>query len=99
MLININILACALLEKLKIDDPVGAVGVHWAAGFWAMIATGLFAEQIPGFGMVSEDGAFKGGHGSLLAYNISAALSITAWSGGCTLIIVSILLVNRCMFK
>ena len=83
------ILATSLLNVLKIDDPVGAFGVHWAAGTWAMIATGLFAEKIPGFGMAPEDGAFKGGNGHLLGINIAACLAISLWSGGCTFIIVS----------
>ena len=31
-----------LLEKLKIDDPVGAWPVHGLAGIWGGIATGIF---------------------------------------------------------
>jgi Amt family ammonium transporter len=31
-----------LLEKLKIDDPVGAFPVHGMAGVWGGIATGIF---------------------------------------------------------
>lgn len=31
--------------KLKIDDPVGAVGVHGAAAIWGVIAVGLFADS------------------------------------------------------
>ena len=35
--------------KLKIDDPVGAVGVHGAAAIWGVIAVGLFADSnLPG---------------------------------------------------
>ena len=33
-----------LLEKLKIDDPVGAWPVHGLAGMWGGIATGIFGE-------------------------------------------------------
>ena len=33
-------------QKLKVDDPVGAVSVHGVCGFWGTIACGLFnAEQ------------------------------------------------------
>lgn len=36
------ILATMLLEKLKIDDPVGAWPVHGVGGLWAGIATAIF---------------------------------------------------------
>jgi Amt family ammonium transporter len=32
-----------LVERLRIDDPVGAVAVHGMAGVWGTLATGLFA--------------------------------------------------------
>jgi Amt family ammonium transporter len=35
------------LDKLKIDDPVGAVPVHLVNGAWGVIATGLFAVGNP----------------------------------------------------
>jgi ammonium transporter, Amt family len=39
--------ASFLLEKMKIDDPVGAIPVHFANGLWGVLATGLFACGIP----------------------------------------------------
>jgi Amt family ammonium transporter len=33
-----------LLDKMKIDDPVGAWPVHGLAGLWGGIATGIFGE-------------------------------------------------------
>jgi len=68
-----------LLEKLQIDDPVGCFGVHYGAGLWAMIATGLFAEDS---GDAATTGIFRGGNGNILAYNIAGSLAITVWSGG-----------------
>jgi Amt family ammonium transporter len=39
--------ATALLDKLKIDDPVGAVPVHFFNGLWGVLAVGIFANGNP----------------------------------------------------
>lgn len=36
-----------LLEKLKIDDAVGAIPVHGVCGAWSLIAVGIFASGFP----------------------------------------------------
>ena len=36
-----------LLDKLRIDDPVGAIPVHLGCGIWGTLAAGLFANQLP----------------------------------------------------
>ncbi len=36
-----------LLDKLKIDDPVGAFPVHGICGVWGGIATGIFGTAFP----------------------------------------------------
>jgi Amt family ammonium transporter len=43
----IVILASTLLERLKIDDPVGAAPVHLFNGAWGVLALGLFASGNP----------------------------------------------------
>src|SRR6185436_17457534 len=35
--------AIELLEWFRIDDPIGAVPVHMAAGIWGTLSIGLFA--------------------------------------------------------
>ncbi len=41
---GISLGATLLLAKLKIDDAIGAVPVHCAAGIWGTLAVALFAE-------------------------------------------------------
>ena len=38
------VLAVAFIDKLKLDDPVGAIAVHLACGIWGTIAVGIFGE-------------------------------------------------------
>ncbi len=38
-------LAVVLIDKLKIDDPVGAIAVHGVNGFFGTAAVGVFAEE------------------------------------------------------
>ena len=48
----IAIIASELLEKYEIDDVVGAVPVHLAAGIWGTLAVGLFSDlEILGTGL------------------------------------------------
>jgi len=37
-------------DKMKIDDPVGAISVHGVNGFWGLIAVGLFSDGTYGAG-------------------------------------------------
>lgn len=46
-----------LLDKLKIDDPVGAWPVHGLCGVWGGIATGIFGDLPDG---IESVGAFVG---------------------------------------
>src|SRR6266498_3586642 len=39
----IAVVAVPLVERIGIDDPIGAVAVHGLAGVWGTVATGLFA--------------------------------------------------------
>ena len=38
----------ALVDKLKLDDPVGAVAVHLICGIWGTLAVGLFGSMASG---------------------------------------------------
>ncbi|MFA8018119.1 ammonium transporter [Bremerella cremea] len=39
------VLSCVFFDKLKIDDPVGAVSVHGVCGAWGTLAVGLFMKE------------------------------------------------------
>jgi len=42
----IYVLSSKVLVKLRIDDVVDAVPVHFSGGIWGLLATGLFAEPL-----------------------------------------------------
>ena len=64
-------------RNLKVDDPVGAVSVHGAAGLWGLLAVGVFANG--SYGDVS--GLIVGDVEQILAQLISMA-TVLAWSLG-----------------
>ncbi|OLU38939.1 adenylate cyclase [Erysipelotrichaceae bacterium NYU-BL-E8] len=64
--------------KLKIDDPVGAVPVHFACGIWGTIAVGLFAcgtDTMP-----VPVGLFYGGGFGQLGIQLIGLLSVGLWT-------------------
>jgi Amt family ammonium transporter len=42
---TIIVLGVALIDKLKLDDPVGAVAVHLICGIWGTLAVGIFGSM------------------------------------------------------
>ncbi len=40
----IIVFGVALIDKLKLDDPVGAVAVHLICGIWGTLAVGIFGQ-------------------------------------------------------
>ena len=54
----IVVLGVVLLDKLKVDDPVGAVSVHGFNGIWGTLAIGLFGQKALG---LHNNGLFYGG--------------------------------------
>jgi Amt family ammonium transporter len=74
--------AVLFFDRLKVDDPVGAVAVHGVNGLFGTIAVGFFAQ---------EDGLFFGGGTSLLITQIIGVLSIALFSFCLTYVIMSLL--------
>jgi Amt family ammonium transporter len=75
-------IAVLFFDRLKVDDPVGAVAVHGINGLFGTIAVGFFAQ---------EDGLFFGGGTSLLITQIIGVLSIALFSFCLTYVIMSLL--------
>lgn len=71
------VFSAELLEKLKIDDPVGAVPVHLVNGIWGTLAVGLFAS-IPG--NTGTTGLFYGGGLTLLISQFVGVVAIGFWT-------------------
>jgi len=70
--------AIRFVEGLKIDDPVGAFSVHGVAGFWGLLATGLFATTGSPVDN-SLEGLFYGGGFGLLTDQFIGGVAIAAF--------------------
>ena len=64
-------------QKLKVDDPVGAVGVHGICGCLGTILTGLFAYY--DFGNGEKLGLFYGGGIHFLGLQILGVVVVIVW--------------------
>lgn len=60
-------------QKLKIDDPVGAISVHGLCGATGTLLVGLFA---------TDGGLFYGGGAQLLGVQAIGVLAVAAWALG-----------------
>lgn len=75
------VFSCLMLDKLKIDDPVGAVSVHGVCGAWGTIAVGLF---------IAEGGLIAGETSQLISQIIGVGVAF-AWSFGVSFIIFNVI--------
>lgn len=73
----------------RVDDPVGAVAVHFCNGVWGTIAVGLFATPAaPSNELV---GLFYGGGASLLLTQLTGIVSVLAWTAVTMFIVFTII--------
>ena len=67
------VFAVSFIDKLKLDDPVGAIAVHLVCGIWGTLAVGIF-----GFSAVTNDaGEFLNASGNVVATLSEAANSLS----------------------
>ncbi|MFN8110513.1 MAG: ammonium transporter [Thermoleophilia bacterium] len=86
------------VEKLKIDDPLGALAAHGMAGIWGTLSIGLFGTStrmdpvIVGLlGKHSREGLFMGGGFTQLWVQFYGIVATMAFTGGmCFLVFLAI---------
>jgi ammonium transporter, Amt family len=71
-----------LLDRLKLDDPVGAISAHGAAGIWGTLAVGVFgganlAVQLLGT-LAYAAAAFVAAYGLFMAVKATVGLRVSA---------------------
>ena len=74
----IVVVAVIMVERMGVDDPVGAFSVHGVCGAWGLLATGLFATS----GSPVDDsvkGLFYGGGVEQLWYQFVGVIAIGAF--------------------
>jgi Amt family ammonium transporter len=74
------VLAADFIERIHIDDPVGAFAVHGACGIWGTLAIGLFGQPGLTFAPAGVDaatraGLFMGGGATLLGVQALGSLA------------------------
>ena len=75
-------LAVLFFDKIKVDDPVGAVAVHGVNGFFGTVAVGFFA---------AEGGLLFGGGVALLITQLIGVVTIGLFSFSITFILMKVL--------
>jgi len=81
-------------NKLKLDDPVGAISVHCVNGLWGTIALGLFADGTYGDGINGVAGGVKGlfyGDASQLFAQLIAVAVLFIWGFGVSFLFFKVL--------
>ncbi|MEE9278368.1 MAG: ammonium transporter [Dehalococcoidia bacterium] len=82
----IVVFSVEFFDRIHIDDPVGAISVHGAAGVWGTLSVGLFATKtLVGGG--ADYGLFTGGGIEQLGAQIIGILAVFGWVGVTSLIL------------
>ncbi|MFQ5741709.1 MAG: ammonium transporter, partial [Acidobacteriota bacterium] len=72
------VLSVLFFDRIKVDDPVGAISAHLTCGAWGTLAIGLFAEDrfSPG---TTGNGLFFGGGPDLFVTQLVGVLAVGAF--------------------
>ena len=77
----IVVVSVLFFDKVKIDDPVGAISVHGVCGLWGLLSVGLFSTYDDAFLLREDAGLIYGGGFDQLAVQALMAVIILAWVG------------------
>jgi Amt family ammonium transporter len=73
-------------DKVKLDDPVGALSVHLVCGVFGTIAVGLFADSSAAPVTGPANGLFFGGGFEQLWYQLVGVVTVGAYTLGVSLV-------------
>ena len=76
------VLSVLMFDRLKVDDPVGAISVHGICGIWGTLAVGLFGGANLGVQLIGtlsySAGAFVAGFAIFYILKLTIGLRVTA---------------------
>ena len=75
----IVVFSVLFFDRIRIDDPVGAISVHGVVGVWGTLAIGLFAKYDDAFLGREDAGLLYGGGISQLVTQLIGVLIVAAW--------------------
>jgi len=75
----IVVLSVVFFDKIRIDDPVGALSVHLVNGIWGTLAIGLFATTAAPGG-IDRDGLFYGGGFGLFGSQLTGVVAVGVYT-------------------
>ncbi len=73
------VLSVLFFDRIRIDDPVGAISAHLTCGVWGTLSVGLFAQEamMPG---TTGNGLFFGGGGKLFLAQLIGVVAVGAFT-------------------
>jgi Amt family ammonium transporter len=89
---GIVVLAVLMFDRLRIDDPVGALSVHLVNGVFGTLAVGLFADKAVAAAIGTDspllrNGLFTGGGAAQLGAQALGVLAVGAFTFGAAILV------------
>jgi Amt family ammonium transporter len=78
----IVVFAVSFFDRVKVDDPVGAISVHGVCGTWGTLSVALFAQYDDAFLGRPDAGLFYGGGWDQMATQVIFVVTAFIWVAG-----------------